>query len=194
MSRPKEFDPEEAIAEALETFWEHGYSATSVSDLLEEMGLNRGSLYGTFGDKKQLFLAVLDKYLAMRLADARELLEQKPSAKASFRALFQMVIEDCAGDKGRRGCLGAKAAMEVAPHDKEVAGWLKKFHRQNVQMFAEVIRRGQSQGEISKKVDPDAAGRFLLNSLAGLRLLGTAGPNAAEARDVVEMTLKVLDL
>ena len=52
MARPKEFDPDTAAQEAMEAFWEHGYAATSVTDLLAEMGLNRGSLYGTFGDKK----------------------------------------------------------------------------------------------------------------------------------------------
>ena len=62
MARPKEFDPDLAAQEAMEAFWEHGYTATSVTDLLEEMGLHRGSLYGTFGDKKKLFLAALDKY------------------------------------------------------------------------------------------------------------------------------------
>ncbi|HYO07971.1 MAG TPA: TetR/AcrR family transcriptional regulator [Tepidisphaeraceae bacterium] len=194
MPRPKEFDPEQVIEEALETFWEHGYSATSVSDLLEEMGLNRGSLYGTFGDKKQLFLAVLDKYMAMRLKDCEAMLEAPGSARAALRGMFEHVVSDCTCEKGRRGCLAAKAAMELAPHDKDVANWFRTFHKRNVAMFANVIRRGQQQGEISKKLDPEAAGRFLLNSLAGLRLLGTTDPNAGEAREVVEMTLKVLEL
>src|SRR4051812_48270460 len=158
MARPKEFDPEAVIDEALETFWERGYSATSVNDLLEEMGLNRGSLYGTFGDKKQLFLAVLDKYMQTCEADCRELLQQ-PSARKALRSLFDMAAKDCAGENGRRGCLASKAAMELAPYDADVAKWFKKYHRRHVQMLADVIRRGQEQGEISKKLDADATGR-----------------------------------
>ena len=62
MARPKEFDPDDAMGEAMEAFWQHGYHATSVTDLLGEMKLNRGSLYGTFGDKKTLSLAALAEY------------------------------------------------------------------------------------------------------------------------------------
>src|SRR3954470_19079583 len=130
MARPKQFDPEQAMQEAMEAFWENGYTAPSVHDLLEEMGLNRGSLYGTFGDKKKLFLAVLDKYMQTCEADCRELLGQS-SAKKALRSLFDMAAKDCAGDAGRRGCLASKAAMELAPHDADVARWFKKYHRKH---------------------------------------------------------------
>jgi len=62
MARPKAFDPADATREAMETFWERGYHATSMNDLLSDMKLNRGSLYDTFGDKKQLFMAALNEY------------------------------------------------------------------------------------------------------------------------------------
>src|ERR1700749_3678569 len=76
MARPKEFDPGEAMREAMAAFWERGYHATSVSDLLSEMKLNRGSLYGTFGDKKRLFLATLAEYEKQSRETMRETLEQ----------------------------------------------------------------------------------------------------------------------
>ena len=81
MARPKEFDPETAAQEAMEAFWERGYAATSVNDLLEEMGLNRGSLYGTFGDKKQLFLAALEKYA--KCASGSAIRHSAPPSRAS---------------------------------------------------------------------------------------------------------------
>src|SRR5947207_8429451 len=137
MGRPKQFDPDEAMQEAMEAFWERGYAATSVNDLLDEMGLNRGSLYGTFGDKKQLFLAALDKYYEQRMEDFHRLLDEPPSAKTALRNLLEFVADDCIAETGKRGCLAAKAAMELAPHDKDVAAWLKKFHRRNVKRVAE---------------------------------------------------------
>src|SRR3982751_4544426 len=116
MARPKEFDPDHAAGEAMEAFWERGYAATSVIDLLAEMGLNRGSLYGTFGDKKKLFLAALDKYDQQNVVRFREMLEKPGSAKTIVRDMLQMAMTSCTGDEGRRGCLAAKAAMEMAPH------------------------------------------------------------------------------
>ncbi|MEO6436297.1 MAG: TetR family transcriptional regulator C-terminal domain-containing protein, partial [Tepidisphaeraceae bacterium] len=93
----------------------------------------------------------------------------------------------------RRGCLAGKAAMELAPHDKDVAAWLKKVHRRNVDLVAKTIQRGQRQGEIDCGVEARATARFLLNGLSGLRLLGTLGPSDAEVQDVLRLMLKVLD-
>ena len=193
MGRPKQFDPDEAMQEAMEAFWERGYAATSVNDLLEEMGLNRGSLYGTFGDKKQLFLAALEKYYEQRVEDFHRLLDEPASAKAAIRNLFEFIAHDCIADTGRRGCLAAKAAMELAPHDKDVASWLKRCHRRYVKMVAAVIQRGQEAEEIPRTLDPEPAARFLLNNIAGMRLLGTTSPTVSELHEVVELALKVLE-
>jgi TetR/AcrR family transcriptional repressor of nem operon len=193
MARPKQFDPEEAMQEALDAFWDRGYSGTSVQDLQEEMGLNRGSLYGTFGDKKRLFLAVLDKYYEQRVEDLQRVLDEPQSSRQALRDLLDHVACQVSSNEGCRGCLAAKAAMELAPHDKDVAGWLKRFHRRKVAMIARVIERGQQQGEISRKLDAESAARFVLNNIAGLHLLGTISPSSTEVRKVIEMVLKSLD-
>ena len=81
----------------------------------------------------------------------------------------------------------------MAPHDSDVADWLKKFHRRNIDLIARTIARGQDEGEINDRLEPRAAARFLLNALGGLRLLGTMSPSESEVNDVVKLTLKVLD-
>lgn len=176
----------------MEAFWEHGYAATSVNDLLAEMGLNRGSLYGTFGDKKQLFLAALEKYDEQNVVRIRDMLD-RPSAKAALRDFLTIAADQCTTEAGRRGCMAGKAALEMAPHDNDVADWLKKKHRRNIDIVARTIQRGQRQGEIDCAHDPRAMARFLLNGLAGLRLLGTLGPSEAEVQDVLRLMLKALD-
>lgn len=192
MARPKEFDPDLAAREAMEAFWENGYAATSVNDLLAEMGLNRGSLYSTFGDKKQLFLAALEKYDEQSVVRIRDMLD-RPSAKSALRDFLTLAAEKCLSQGGRRGCLAGKAAMELAPHDKDVAAWLKKVHRRNVDIIARTIQRGQRQGEIDCAHDARALARFLLVGLAGLRMLGTLGPSESEVRDVLDGLLRALD-
>ena len=82
MARHKEFDPGEAMKEAMEAFWERGYHGTSVNDLLAEMKLNRGSMYDTFGDKKSLFLATLAEYERQGREAVAEILNKPGSAKA----------------------------------------------------------------------------------------------------------------
>src|SRR4051812_20535052 len=102
MARPKEFNPDEAMKEAMEAFWERGYHGTSVSDLLSEMNLNRGSLYGTFGDKKSLFLATLAEYERQGRAAVVAILERPGSAKVALREWVSTVSHDCTGEGGQR--------------------------------------------------------------------------------------------
>src|ERR1700676_2679760 len=108
MSRTKAFDPELAMQEAMEAFWERGYNATSVNDLLAEMKLNRGSLYGTFGDKKQLFLAALDRYAAQGFDALQEILDRPGSARENLRDWVRTVSKTCIGEAGTRGGRGRR--------------------------------------------------------------------------------------
>lgn len=193
MSRPKEFDPGEAMKEAMEAFWERGYYATSVNDLLAEMKLNRGSLYATFGDKKQLFMAALDEYERRGRAALSEALEKPGPVKTILRDWVMEVADSCSGEAGARGCLVLKAAMEVAPHDADVADWLRNVTRERERTIAQVIRRGQAEGQVSPKLEPRAVARYLMSSLAGLRVLGTASPAQRQMREVADLILRILD-
>ena len=192
MARPKQFDPDTATQEAMEAFWEHGYFATSVNDLLAEMGLNRGSLYGTFKDKKTLFLAALDKYAEQVAGEIGAILDA-PSVRDAIRDLLREAAKRARGEEGRRGCLAGKAALEMAPHDADIGDWVRRFHERKVELVEQTIRRGQRQGEIDPSVDARATARFLLNGMAGLHLLGTIAPDEAEVQDVVRSILKALD-
>ena len=193
MPRPKEFDPGEAMKEAMEAFWERGYHATSVHDLLSEMKLNRGSMYATFGDKKQLFMAALDEYERQGRAALAEALEKPGSVKEILREWVMQVADSCSGEAGSRGCLALKAALEVAPHDADVADWIRKVSKRRERVIAQVIRRGQGEGDINPRLDPRVTGRYLMSSLAGLRVLGTASPAHRQMREVADLIVRILD-
>jgi TetR/AcrR family transcriptional repressor of nem operon len=193
MARPKEFDPGEAMQEAMEAFWERGYHGTSVNDLLAEMNLNRGSLYGTFGDKKKLFLTVLTEYSRQGKEMLEAAIHRPGPAKAILVDWVTTTAEGCTGEAGLRGCLALKAGMEMAPHDKDVANWMKEATREREQMIAKLIKRGQGEGEIDASLDARAVARYLITSLTGLKVLGTASPSDRDVRDVVRLILRVLD-
>jgi TetR/AcrR family transcriptional repressor of nem operon len=193
MARHKEFDPGEAMKEAMEAFWERGYHGTSVNDLLAEMKLNRGSLYDTFGDKKSLFLATLAEYERQGREAVAEVLNKPGSAIAAIRNFAHTAADMCTGEAGERGCLALKAALEMAPNDPEVAKWFREVTHERESMIAKVIKRGQAEGEISAKLDARATARYLMTSLAGLKVLGVSSPSAREVRDVVNLMLRVLD-
>jgi TetR/AcrR family transcriptional repressor of nem operon len=193
MARPKEFDTDLVVQDAMEAFWKRGYAATSVSDLLEETGLNRGSLYGSFGDKHRLFLSALDRYDEQGWAKIREALDRPGPARRVIERWMSELAESCSGTEGRQGCLLCKAAMELVPHDAEVAAWMQRVGRRNERYLARLIQRGQFEGDIPSNLDAKAVSRFLWNALAGLRLMGATSPTRRAVRETIELVLRILD-
>jgi TetR/AcrR family transcriptional regulator, transcriptional repressor for nem operon len=192
VARTKEFEPEMALDSAMDLFWRRGYEATSVHDLLAEMGIGRGSMYDTFGDKRALFLAALDRFEESRVSRADEILEGSASAVEGIRRLFETTIEGLVSYEPRRGCLLANTAVELAPHDEEVAARISRYVRHTEDAFERALVRGRATGEIPADRDPKALARFLVSTLHGVRVLARAGVDRAVLDDSVRMALEVL--
>lgn len=118
MARPREFDMQTALQGATDIFWRQGYRATNLPDLLDAMGLTRGSFYKAFTDKHSVYLAALDQYDAQVVSSTVDLLGSCDAARASdcLAALFE------GGGDRSRGCFICNAMVECAPDDREVAG------------------------------------------------------------------------
>ena len=114
MARPREFDRTQVLDQAIDVFWQRGYEGTSIQDLVDRMGIHRGSLYCAFGDKHGLFLAALDRYeevfhskILDRLAAGR----LGEGARQAIRQVFDDVVRSCASQAGRKGCLMTNSAV-----------------------------------------------------------------------------------
>ena len=193
MARTKEFDPDTALDAALDLFWERGYEATSVQDLVDHLGIGRGSLYATFGSKHELYLKALDRYLRSRDPDPIALLGRPGPALPAVRTLVRTYAEEAARDARRRGCMVVNAAMERVPGDALVTQRVQASWRALERALAAALTRARDQGELAADKDPAAIARFLLVVLQGLRVVGKAGPGAARLRDTAELALSVLD-
>lgn len=124
MPRPKEFIPDEALDKAMQVFWRKGYEATSMGDLLSAKNLNRGSRCDTFGDARQPFLKVMNRYCQGFAGKTLSLLDQPGPARPTLRRFINGMIEGDLADPPRRGCLIANTVMELSPHEQEFAGML----------------------------------------------------------------------
>lgn len=190
MPRTKEFRPEEALDAAMHLFWSKGYGATSMRDLLDGMGIGRGSFYGTFGGKRALFLAALDRFEEVRASWVIEALEG--SGLDGIEEVFWRSVDGLVGFEPRRGCLMANTAVELAPHDAEVAGRISRYVRRTEAAFEDALVRAREAGEIPSDKDPRALARFLVNNLHGLRVLARAGSARATLEDAASITLETL--
>jgi len=193
MARQKEFDRDEALHKAMETFWARGYEATSIQHLVESMGINRQSLYDTFGDKHALYLLTLDRYRDVESRKVFELLEAPGSVKKAIRQLFSGLIDCALESKQRRGCFMGNAISELSGRCKQTAAKTCSNMTALEDALYRTLLRGKKSGEFNNLRDPRAVARFLYSNLQGLTLVAKANPDRKALEDVVKVTLSVLD-
>ncbi|AVX04994.1 HTH-type transcriptional repressor ComR [Maritalea myrionectae] len=167
----KNFDLDEATLKATEVFWAKGYEATSITDLVNAMAVNKGSLYNAFGSKKDLFVRALMQY--DRLYRQRLLTEMAAidDPVASIEALFDRMIEESAADRQRKGCMLVNTALELPHHDPDIQKMVTSALLEFELFFETCVKRGHKQGTISNKIDAQAAAKSLLAQVVGLRVL-----------------------
>lgn len=192
--RTKEFEPDEIADAAMCVFWERGYAATSVQDLVEGTGLSRSSLYSTFESKQGLYQQALRRYQAITTANV-ELMASPGSTKDVIRQLLMRIVEDELGDPRRRGCLVANATLELAGHDESVAELVAHNFQRLQKALEKLIVRGQQSGEVAAEKNPRALARFFVNTMQGMRVLSKGSPARQRRQcllDVIDVALDTL--
>ncbi|MFB6838596.1 TetR/AcrR family transcriptional regulator [Streptomyces sp. NPDC056361] len=194
MARTKEFDPDAALQAALELFWARGYEATTMSDLVEHLGIGRASIYATFGNKHELYLKTMDRYLETRDPRIVEELSAPGPALPAVRALVRRFAAEAAADDERlNGCFVTNSAAELGPHDTAVARRVELNWEQIETLLHAALTRARAGGELPADRDPRALARMLLVLLQGIRVVGKASSDPGRVRDAAEQALGLLD-
>lgn len=193
MPRPKEFNPDDALEKAMHVFWHKGYEATSMEDLLTAMNINRGSLYDTFGDKRELFLKAMDRYCTGGGIGTRlSILNQPGPALSLIRQFIGHLLEFGLSDPLRRGCLITNTVMELAPHEKDIARKVAERLQMAEDAFFRLLARAKQEGELAKDKDPRALARVLVTMMQGTIVMIKAGTPADEVKQTAETALSFL--
>lgn len=190
--RPLEFDPEVALDAAMTVFWQLGFEATSLPDLLKAMGLSKSSFYNAFGSKHQLFEACLECFRGRQVGRMREGLARAPSPLDFIRDMLLSNAAEARQEGPRRGCLIMNTATEFAGRDPAVAGLVSTAARDFAGMFRRAVEKAQEQGEIPASANPDVLAHYLLTTMAGLRTMVKAGLPADELEKVVALAVQAL--
>ena len=193
MARQKEFNRDEVLHKAMEVFWSRGYQGASIQDLVQHMGINRQSIYDTFGDKHSLFLEALDRYREIQSRKVFEVLERPGSMKRNLRQLFEEAVARALSAEGRRGCFVGNSMSELAGRCKETATRTCNSVAAAEKILQRALERGREQGDLPRVRDTRAVARFLYSSLQGLLLMAKATRDRRLLNDVVKVTLSVLD-
>ena len=194
MARPKEFSPEEALEKAMHVFWHKGYEATSMEDLLSAMDINRGSLYATFGDKRELFLKAMDLYCsASGIGTRLSILNQPGPALPLIRQFIDRMLEFGLSDPRRRGCMITNTVMELAPHEKDIARKVAGRLQAVEEAFFRLLARARQEGELAQDKDPRALARVLVTMMQGTIVMIKAGTPADVVKRTAETALSILE-
>ncbi|MDZ4307219.1 TetR/AcrR family transcriptional regulator [Allopontixanthobacter sp.] len=175
----KRFDIDQTLNRAMEAFWARGFEATSMQDLVDVTGVNRASLYATYGDKRDLFLAALRRYdseVRRRLLDELGARETPPRAVA---AVFDKFIRQVTQPDGNWGCFLINSALELAPHDPEIAAMVNSAQDDIEAFFLAMIRKGQQSGDFPEQLDATYLARQGLVTVLGLVVMIRSRPEEA---------------
>lgn len=193
MARPREFDMEEVLEQAKEAFWANGYEATSMADLMQAMGLNKGSIYQAFGDKHSLFIKTLQSYTNQVYGQFKEVFAGAETPYRGMEALLtEVLVEFAAGQRQRKGCFSTNTLVELAPHDEEVKSVLTHQKRRIEKLLAEEIRQGQQDGDFRSDIDAEDLAVAANVLISGIMADCKTGENKGRTATVIETFLKTL--
>jgi TetR/AcrR family transcriptional repressor of nem operon len=192
MNRARTFDPSTTLAQVVDLFSSKGYAETSMEDIVRTTGVSRYGLYGTFGNKRELFEQALEEYAeGMGKRSFLRLLEPGASLK-HIRAIFEERVAEMCSPEHNKGCLFIHTAMELAPQDEELRGVLQRFMKRMSKAFAIGLDSAKGRGEVAKDVDVDVAGELLTSTMFGLVVLGRTGFPQKTLEGIVDTTLEGL--
>ncbi|MGW7069052.1 TetR/AcrR family transcriptional regulator [Streptomyces sp. NPDC054855] len=192
MGRPKQFDPDTAVEQAMDVFWRKGYAATTPQDLVDALGIGKGSLYNTFGSKHALFERALRRYRDSQAAALIEMLEESGPVRERLRAALWLLVEMDLADPDRRGCMAVNAAAELAGTDEVATELVRRMFDRTEEAFAMLVAKGQRAGEIDAGRDARAIGSLLVTTVVGLRLMARVVEGPERLTRAIDATIDSL--
>ena len=183
---------DEVTDAAILVFRERGYHATSVADLRGATDLASGSIYKAFRDKRAVFLAAFERYVAVGTEQRRLVVEGAGTGREQLRAFLDTYAAMSSGAEGLRGCLVAGGAVELATLDSELAGRVCEALARVEAVLAGLIRAGQQDGSLATTIDADAAARLMFCLAQGMRVVGKTGRTRDEMDAVAALALRVV--
>lgn len=191
--RPREFDVDLAVDKAIGVFAERGFHATSVGDLSAAMELTQGSLYKAFRDKKDIYIAAVERYRLVQSKRFEAAVQTGKNGREKLLAAINFYADACLGKSGGQGCLIVGAAADLASLDKDMARVVRGAIEARENILARLVREGQADGSVSKAVDADDLARTALCLVYGMRVVGKTGLSRQQLDGIVGAAMTLFD-
>ena len=190
--RPKIFDQQTALEKASQLFWEKGYEATSLDDLIGAMGIQKGSFYNAFGSKKKIFIESIKLHDTKSFTEFRKLLNETENSIALIKSLF-LQFADGSETEHNKGCFAGNILAELVGLDEELTIDAKKYLKTLEKIFFEQIKIAQMNGNLQNQTDAKILARYLLNLWNGINITRRIYPSNKELKPLIEFQLTILN-
>lgn len=187
--RPRAFDPEVALQQALDVFWRQGYEGASLTDLTEAMGINRPSLYAAFGNKEQLFRHALERYLSGPANCFGEALKE-PTARRVAERLLGDVVEQLGDSRRPRGCLVVQGALSCGVEAEPIREMLAEHRAEGRRALRRRFQKAIDAGELPDGTNAGDLAGYFMTVTHGLAVQAASGMSRKELQGVAQLALK----
>src|ERR687893_1281270 len=187
--RPREFEPDEALARAMEVFWSQGYEGTSLGELTAAMGINRPSLYAAFGNKEALFRKALDRYVDERMAFIRAAIEE-PTARRAVEALLRGYAASVTNPRTPRGCLTVQCALASGPDAETIRAELTARRLAGEALLRTRLERAREEGDLARDANPADLARYIYTIAEGVAVQAPGGASPKQLHPVFDLGLR----
>jgi len=188
MGRPRAFDPDEALDQAMRVFWSKGYEGTSLTDLTDAMGINRPSLYAAFGNKEELFRKAFDRYLN-KMVCVDEAFHQ-PTARAFVEKLLYGFADTLTDPTHPPGCMGVMSALVCSDEAGPIREELISCRRASELSIRARLMKAQADGDLCPVCSPEDLARYISTVSQGMAVQAVSGAGRDELRRIVDLALK----
>lgn len=190
MPRVESFDRTAVLQDAMKVFWANGYNATSMQDLVNATGLNRSSLYNSFGDKMDLYRASLKEYTGNTQQQLQCAISKADNPLEAIRAIFENFLPEIVNES--KGCMGMSCKSEMSG-ELSIKHFLENNQEQTMTMFEKLVASGQQSGVINTDQSARDYAWHIYNSFQGYRMTGILVNDEAVLRNIINNSLKILE-
>ena len=193
MARTKQFDERQALVSAMLVFWEKGYEGTSIHDLEQAMGLNRTSIYNTFGNKRAIFNRVMSCYKESVMAALFVELDNAPDIREGVRRLLNGALDNHFDEDNPGGCLVVLSVLESGQHDAESQLAMQQTIHGLKNALQARLSKAKKAGELAKDLDVGSTATTISTTMAGMMVMGKANFTKASLKKTINQVVSLLD-
>ncbi|MET3911002.1 AcrR family transcriptional regulator [Bradyrhizobium sp. S3.3.6] len=192
MGRPREFDAEVALDQAMEVFWRHGYEGATIAQLTEAMGINPPSLYACFGNKEGLLKAALDRYTKLRNVWMDGVVAA-PTARDVAERMLTGIAEKQTDPANPPGCLLVQGGIACGTGSENVPFELAARRAQNEDQLRDRFVRAKAEGDLKPTSDPAALARYVSAVSVGMGVMASSGSDREALRQVATVAVQAVE-